>query len=336
MQLGSIFFSLNAEGGKAPARVQLLPPGPVVKGRDGRTWLCSDPAAVLVATAAREVDLAVDINHSTDLQAPLGADAPAVGWLRNVALNEAGEVWADADWTDEGKALIEGRRYRYLSPVFKFDPQSMEIEALIGASLCNRPNLRLQALNSESAPDGQSAGTKEEVSMKALCAALGLPETATEGELVQAVSAIKAKAPAPAASAATAVNAQSVDLTAYAPRADLALMEQRALNAEGRLQTLKVEDLKKRAEAAVDAAIKDRKIAPASKDAYLAMCASEEGLRQFGEIVKVAPAVIPERSQGAVGDPPAGDAALNAEELATAKELGYSPEAWKKVKEAAK
>ena len=50
---------------------------------------------------------------------------------------------------------------------------------------------------------------------KELCAALGLAESATENEAIAAVAALK-----------TQINsAKAVDLTAYAPRADLTQME---------------------------------------------------------------------------------------------------------------
>lgn len=330
MDVGSIFFALNMESGTLPDKIKLLPIGPVVKGQDGRTWLLSDPEGVLLATAERGIDLAIDVNHSTDLQAPQGKAAPAVGWVSKLAKNDAGEIWGEVAWTDEGKALVLSRAYRYISPVFAYDPDSREIQALIGAGLTNRPNLRLQALNQESTPAAKVAGiTKEDISMKMLCAALGLPETATEAELVQAINAIKTKP-------GTAANAQAVDLAVYAPRADLALMEQRALNAEKTLADLKAGDLAKRSEDAVDAAIKDRKIAPASKAAYLAMCASEEGLKQFQEIAKTAPAIMPAKAEGPAGAPPETEAALNAEESAQAKSMGYSDAEWKKVKEASK
>lgn len=330
MDVGSIFFALNAETGKAPERLMLLPAGPVVKGRDGRTWLLSDPDAVLAATAERGVDLAVDINHSTDLQAPLGADAPAVGWIANPVKNEKGEIWGDVAWTDEGQKLILSRAYRYISPVFDFDPDTREITALIGAGLANRPNLRLPALNSESTPDGEpqrpAAGMKEDTSMKKINAALGLAESASEDDAVTAIAALKE-------TRATNAQAPGVDLTAYAPRADLAQMETRATNAERALADLKAADLKTRAVGAVDAAVKERKIAPASRGAYLAMCASEEGLASFGEIMKSSPAIVPAQDVDAKGNPPKTEQALNAEEAEIASKMGYTPEAWKKIKE---
>lgn len=321
MKLGSIFMALNAQADSVPARIMLIPAGSVVRGRDGRAWNNADPAKVVRATAARGLDLAIDINHAIDLKAPKGDDAPAVGWIGATSLNEAGEIWGDVEWTDQGRALLAEKKYRYLSPVFYYDEKTMDIRAIAGAALTNRPNLDIPALNSES--------IQEDTSMKKLLAALGLPETATEDQALQALNAVQG-------STATNAQAASVDLTAYAPRADLQLMEARALNAEGELKTLKAGDLLKRAESAVDGAIKDRKIAPASKDAYLAMCSSEDGLKNFEAVVKATPALIPEKLATPPGTPPGGEAALNAEELALAKSAGYSEAEWNKVKEAGK
>jgi phage I-like protein len=165
---------------------------------------------------------------------------------------------------------------------------------------------------------------------KAICAALGLPETATEAEALAAVAALK-----------TSLNAaqakpQTVDLTAYAPRADVNAMEARAVAAENQLSELNAVELKRETEAAVDQAIKDRKIAPASREQYVAMCATKDGLEGFKKTMAVSPAVFDEAPQVPAGAPPSSQTSLNAEETAMAKSLGYSEEEWKKLKEASK
>ena len=324
---GSIFFALNTENGKAPTRVQLLPAGAKIMGRDGRNWSNHDPAQVVLNTQARKIDLPIDENHALHLKAPLGESSPAFGWMRNITLNAQGETWADVEWTDAGRQLVESRQYRYLSPVFTFDKDTGDVIAIQSASFSNLPNLELAALNTQTQPSGNAAGQQEE-SMKKILAALGLPETATEDQALAALNAVQAKANS------TALNSQ-VDLSLYAPRADMRVMEERALNAEKQLIDRNAADLKIRAEAAVDGAIKERKIAPVSKPAYLAMCASEEGLKQFGEVMKSTPALNQEGA-GPHGMPPAGDVALKAEDAEMAKAFGYSVEQWKKLKEGSK
>ena len=159
---------------------------------------------------------------------------------------------------------------------------------------------------------------------KELCAALGLAEGVTENEAIATVNALK-----------TQLNsAKTVDLTAYAPRADLTQMEARALQAEKQLAELNAAQLKEKAVAAVEKAVSDRKIAPASKDAYLAMCATQEGLSNFSKIMESTPALIPAGTSAAAGEPPAGGTAteLNAEDESFCKAMGYSKEEWLKIK----
>jgi len=323
VEFGNLLFALNLEDGKVPEMVQLLPLGPEIVGRDGRSWTMRSPEDVIAQTQARGVSIPIDVNHSTDLLAPKGLESPAVGWIDNIVLQADG-IWGRVNWNDEGRNLIEKKAYRYLSPVFSWLPGG-EICAIYSAALTNRPNLRVRALNNQ---EHRGRYGREEEGMKKLLAALGLSETATEDQAVAAVGDLQKKA----------ANTQGggVDLTQYAPRADLKQMEARALNAEGALAESKKKELEKDAQATVEQAIKDRKIAPASKDAYLAMCSSKEGLEQFKKIVAASPAIIPEGQSPAGGTPPAADAALNAEETELAKKMGYSEAEWKKVKEAGK
>jgi phage I-like protein len=315
MKHDSLFFALNMEQGEAPSRIQVLPAGNVVQGRDGRAWTNPDPAAVVAASNADLPRHVIDENHATDLKAPRGEDAPAYGWFFNLALNESGETWADVEWTDRGRAAVEALEYRYISPVFDFDSQGRIIRVK-RAALSNAPNLRLEALNSEYPSSG-----REEKNMKGILAALGLADTATEQDAIAAIASLK-----------TAQNAQKpVDLTLYAPRADLQAMETRALNAEGSLKKIKDDDIQAKGLAAVEKAIADRKIAPASKNEYLALCSTQEGIDKFAAIVAVSPEIVPAKST-VPETPPAAQTALNAEEAAFAKSAGYTAEQWADMK----
>ena len=170
---------------------------------------------------------------------------------------------------------------------------------------------------------------------KDLCAALGLSETATEAEIVTAAKALNAAKPGTAVAGA---DTSKVDLAAYAPRADLNAMEARALAAEKQIAELNAAQIKREAETAVDEAIKNRKIAPASRTEYLALCATKEGLETFKKIAANSPAIISTENQSPEGTPPAagGGPALNAEEAATYKALGYTEEEINKPKEGKK
>lgn len=159
---------------------------------------------------------------------------------------------------------------------------------------------------------------------KEICAALGLAETATENDVLAAITALKTQAN----------SAQTVDLAAYAPRADLAQMEARAVQAEKALAEINAAQLKEKATAAVEKAVADRKIAPASKDEYIAMCSSEAELERFNLIMAKSPEIIPAGASGAAGTPPAAETQteLNAEDETFCKAMGYTREEWLKIK----
>jgi phage I-like protein len=274
--------------------------------------------------------LPIDENHATDLAAPKGGAAPAFGWMKNLCADASGAICADVEWTERGREALAKKEYRFISPVFLFNEKS-EINCILRAALTNSPNLLLPALNSEqSSYEGPEKNIIKEsfMDLKALCAALGLPETATEAEALAAVKSLNASK----AAASAQTDTSRVDLTAYAPRADLNAMETRALAAEKQLAELNAAQLKKNAEAAVDEAIKNRKIAPASRAEYLALCSTQAGLESFKKIAAASPAIISAETQAPESAPPAAGSgtALNAEDVSVRKALGYSEEEIKK------
>jgi hypothetical protein len=93
-------------------------------------------------------------------------------------------------------------------------------------------------------------------------------------------------------------------------------MEARAASAEKQLAELNTAALLREAEAAVDGAIRERKIAPANRGEYLAFCATKEGLEKMRNIFSKSPAIIGAETQAPEGAPPAAGsgAALNAEQ----------------------
>ncbi|MDR3173579.1 MAG: phage protease [Treponema sp.] len=337
---GSLFLALNYENGKTPASVEVIPAGAVIQGRDGRRWTNSDPRKVAKNSMARLPKLVIDENHATDLSAPRGGSSPAMGWMTNLHTGEGGSIWADVEWTKRGEQAVLNREYSFISPVLLFDERG-EITTVLRAALTNSPNLPLPALNSEQGIALEKDSNCEEVHMdKALCAALGLSETAAEAEVLAAVQALQSKAALNAAgAAATQTDRSRVDLAVYAPRADLNAMEGRALAAERQLAELNAARLKAEAEGAVDQAVKDRKIAPASRGEYLALCSTQEGFETFKKIAAATPAIIEGGTQAPEGSPPSaagGGTALNAEETSAYKALGYTEEEIRKIKEGAK
>jgi phage I-like protein len=329
---GSLFLSLNFENA-LPATIELIPAGDVIHGRDGRAWKKSDPEKVVRNSTARISRLVIDENHATDLAAPKGGASPAMGWMTNLRTGEGGSIWADVAWTKRGEAAVRNKEYSFISPVFLHDDQG-EITVVLRAGLTNSPNLELPALNAEGSEKIMEANMP-----KALLELLGLSETATEAEVLAAVEALVTAAKGLNAAKADAVqqtDTTPVDLTAYAPRADLNAMEARAVAAERQLAEVNAAHLKQEAEAAVDAAITARKFAPASRAEYLALCATADGLERFRKIAAATPPIIGEGTQVPEGVPPAAGAALNAEETSIAKAMGYTAEEFQKLKEGKK
>jgi len=223
---GSLFLALNFEDGEAPTSVALLPPGSPILGRDGRRWKNGNPQKVARNSTARMPRLVIDANHSTDLSAPKGGESPAMGWMTNLRAEADGSIRADVEWTKRGRKAVLNREYSFISPVFLHDDRG-EITVMLRAALTNSPNLNLPALNSENIFFDNNTDT-EALMKKELCAALGLPGTASDAEVLAAAKALNA---ARQGTARAQTDTTPVDLAVYAPRADLNAMETRAVAA---------------------------------------------------------------------------------------------------------
>lgn len=303
-------LSATVSDGKAPEWVELIPPGPNVTGRDGRQWLFDEQAGMLVQSSflGRAVDLPIDWEHATQHRASKGESAPAAGWIKQLELRN-GALWGLVDWTPRGSEQVINREYRFLSPVFDFDPDTTRIARLVSAGLTNTPNFLLTALNQE---------TMENTPVKlspAVLAALGLPETATEEQAIAAAAQLKATA--------QATNTEQPNLAQFVPRADYDALFVRATNAEQAHATQKKAEHDKQVDAAITSATQAGKITPSTVEYHRAMCQDEEGLNRFKEFVTAAPVVAAASDLGE-RKPDHLKTALNAEEQEVAKLLGMS------------
>ncbi|MGR3485490.1 MAG: phage protease [Paracoccaceae bacterium] len=300
----------SSDDTSVPDWIHVLPAGPVVPGRDGRSWRMQDPARVAEALAMEGADIPVDVEHAGHLLGSKGLAAPAVGWIKELEARDDG-LWARVEWTDEGRRLVGGRGYRYVSPVFKFDRSSTAITRIVSVGLTNAPNLTLTALNRADAP----GPTQETPPMKELLKALGLPEDATEAQAIVALNRRDEEHEVALNRAATP------DPMAYVPKAD----HDAALN---RVQELEDAD-KARADAAIeariDAVVEEGKITPAARDQWLATC-RKIGLDQFDELVAGMPVIGGNGGTAAKATTALnrkdGAVALNADQRRIAAELG--------------
>ncbi|WP_051278456.1 phage protease [Solimonas flava] len=313
-------FALPTDG-TVPEWVELIPApdasGRVV-GRDGRNWLMRDAAAV---AANFDLRLPVDVNHSTELRAPKGEESPAFGWIEELQARN-GAVWGRIDWTPEGIERLQGRKYRFISPVFAHLKTTGEIRKVTSAGLVNDPNFNLALNNRQSSEE-------ELMSLKAIAAALGLAETATEAECITAINGKKSELQ-------TALNAaQTPDLAKFVPRADFDAATARATNAEQKLAEQANAQREKEVDAEIDAALKAGKITPATKDYHRAMCMQEGGLEKFRSYIAATPVIV---SGDEVTKPPVGadgKAKLSDNQRAICRQLGLSEDDYAKTLTAA-
>jgi phage I-like protein len=139
----------DADRGGVPLPIQIFPAGEfgaplgALMGGMGPWRLTDAAAAALIARVqARVNDLVVDFEHQSLLAASNGQPAPAAGWIAPDTLvwhKDAGLFAHPVRWTDRAAAMIAGGEYRYLSPVFTFDPQTGTPLDLINVALTNNP-----------------------------------------------------------------------------------------------------------------------------------------------------------------------------------------------------
>ena len=296
----------------APDEIELVPGGHF-GGRDGRSWHNPTPQAVIEATRRYGRDIPIDIEHATEIKAPKGEPAPAQAWIRRDALFiRNGAVWGTVEWNDSGRQYVESKGYRYYSPAFYFS-ETGQVIRIKSVGLTNGHNLDLPALNHEVNPKPTS--TKGETDMplsEALRSALSLNETASEADAVQAIGKLKEDKQ-------LALNrAENPDLQKYVPKETHTLALNRAQQAEKDLADYRAKEMV----AEVDAAIEARKIAPANKDQYLALCRQEGGLENFRAIVKNAPEIISgEAGKGGKKKEEAAATKLTDEQIALCRQM---------------
>jgi phage I-like protein len=182
--MASQALPLPTAGTAVPDWVHLLPLGAVQTVDDRGPYLVEDADAIIAASMSEGVDLLIDLDHATDKLAPQGFPAPAHGWIKEMQSREDG-IWGRVEWNKAGRALLEDRAYRGISPVIYHDAQN-RVHAIGRASLVNRPNIRgIAALNAVIDPKKE---TRMSLNQR-LAKMLGLKAEATDDEVVAALEA---------------------------------------------------------------------------------------------------------------------------------------------------
>jgi phage I-like protein len=299
----------------APEWIELLPAG-VFYGRDGRgPFRLDDPTAVIASTTALQMNagIPIDYDHATDFGAPEGRPAPAAGWIRELEVR-GGAVWGRVEWTARAQRSIVAREYRYVSPVFQFDPKDGVVTRLLRAGLTNNPNLHLTAIAASrtAAAHNQTKDEQMEFPTQELRELLNLDGDATASDILAKVRELRA--------AGDVASSQSTSTHAHDPAHYVAIAEfERALT---ELNALKADRARERAAHTVEDAIRAGKIVPALREWAIAYCAADA--RGFQAFAAKQPSILGE-NLGLSGQPPAdrrADIGLNAAELAICAQLG--------------
>jgi phage I-like protein len=311
-------YALNMDMGMAdgaaapPAELMLVPAGARVEGRDGRGWNNPDPQGIVDFFKGNGVDIPMDVEHATQLKAPNGDAAPAMAWGTGLEVKSDGSVWGKFDWNAPGSDLVMNRQYRYYSPAYIYDRQTMNIVGIKSVGLTNTPNLDVPALNQQ-----QEKGVT--MNLAAILAVLGMAPTATFDEAINHITKLKGDLNV----ALNAANSPSLDK--FVPKADYDVAVNRANDSEAKLKLQADAALETAINTEIAAALTAGKITPATKEYHIAQCKQEGGLERFKAFATAAPTVA-DKSNLDGKKPGDQETALNAEEQRIAGMFGNSAE----------
>ena len=209
---GAVALNWKApEDGSTQVKVQLSPFGEFTLHdggkRNGTVQHCSKAAfEALVANwkAAGSPDVLVDVDHAS----AHGGSTEAAAWCNSLEVDDNG-LQGVFNLTPKGLELVKNRSYRFVSPGWTLSPDGTPV-SLCSVALTNRPNLPVKpVVNADETggrdpDDPNSRKDNPEMDIKKLAAALGLPETATEEEVLAAIKAMQDREAQAAAEAANA------------------------------------------------------------------------------------------------------------------------------------
>lgn len=263
------------------SRIEVMPEGEYVHHQAGRMTVTRAHLEQLLADVNTRGDkIPLDYDHSFGR----GSGSRAAGWFirgsAEIAASSADPeklaLYADVQWTPQAAAAIRTGEYRFISPEWHFrwkdraSGKLVQKARLFAATLTNRPffdemgpvHLCDAGLEAFLASGEDDQPTKEVTTMplKAIAEKLGLAADADEAAILAALEEKKKEEetkPAPAASSAFDDDALKA-LVASAAKGEQAAA-----------------DLSKmRRDSAIDEAIKERKIAPAQREQFEALWAS--------------------------------------------------------------
>lgn len=249
--------------------------------------------------AAGGPPLPIWFNHPDDSDAPSEERKKAAGWFEDLRIGTDG-LEALTRWTPNARAHIQADEYRYFSPEWAqqhTDRRTGEKRGwwLYGAALLNDPFFN--ELPRVAAADSTHPTPKEEQMTpemkKRLCAALGLPETTPDEEVLVAVEA-KVKTEPPDKTQAKLK--EHAELVAAPLRETLAAATKRVEALEALNAKLETERFAAEAKALCEELVKAGQVLPAHTEKVVAF-AKKTSLAEAREVYGALPKTPPARGE---------------------------------------
>lgn len=328
-----------AVGGAAPVDFRIIPAGEF-RSWDGRptecpAWVCTqeDGRRIVAELLARQSPRVIDYEHATLRAKKDGTKAPAAGWFKTAEWRDDGVWLIGVDWTALAAQEIADKSYRFVSPVFSYDPNSGRVGSLLYAALTNDPGLDgLTDLAALAAgllllpPTNQLENSMNEL-LKKLLAALGLQESATEAEALSAVAGLKTNVASLSAQVATP------DPAKFVPIATLSALQGEHASLQNQLATLSAEVNGGKLDKVVTDGLAAGKLTPATE--AWARDLGKKDLAALSAFIAAAPVIVKpgETQTNGQGEQGNGDG-LTAAELAVCSATGVAPADFLKTKQA--
>lgn len=295
--------------------LHLLPAGEI-RTVDGRGPYRVEDVQALMAESMKAGKLVLDENHSTDLAAPKGGEAPARGWIVELQ-SRADGIWGRVELTPKGRQLLADKEYRGISPVIAHTRDKV-VKAIARASLVNKPNLEgLTALHQEDHDMSlkemliKALGLDDDASDEAIVAAAkkGKDGGDAVAEAAQAAIAPIAKAAGLAEDAGAEKVIETVTALQAAKGADgnadktIEALQTELTDVAGKLQSLQQQTARDKAEAFVDGAIAEGRVGvKPMREEYISMHMEDPARAE--KLIAAMPALGTSRHQQERKDPP--------------------------------
>lgn len=233
--------------------------------------------------ARRGNDLVFDYEHQT----LKGVEAPAAGWIKELAWDQDKGILARMEWTTKGAAYVAAKEYRYFSPVFYVRKSDNRLVGLHSAALTNDPkHNRLDPILAKLKPMEGSMDF-----LQKLAAKLGLSGAATEDEVMAAVAKLSDTAGEVPEAVAAALGVTAKDASTVVASIHALRQGTKGVVSREEFDSLQAKLLERDVTEVVAKALADGKITPDQKE--WAAGYAKADLSGFKTFVAKAPVVLP-------------------------------------------